>query len=370
MMDIPLSKIRWRGLQHGSRLTIMKEFIISNYLFLLVLYSFSQEWVIEEMAPMPERVTNNAVAAGFINRDSFVFTFGGLDYTKKYSGIHLRSYKYNINMDQWAQIPSLPDTLGKIATSASRVGNIIYIMGGYYVFQDGTELSSNKVHRYNIENNRYLEDGIPIPLQIDDQVQAVWKDSLIYLITGWSDTENQPNVQIYNPALNSWMVGDPIPDNHQYKSFGASGVIIGDTIYYFGGAAYQKFYPAQNQLRIGVINPKDPSEIKWSIKILKEDLFGYRTAATAVNEIVYWIGGSQITYNYNGIAYNGTGGVEPSNHCISYNTEIGQWEIQSNLNVPMDLRNLAEISSTIKYIVGGIEKGQKVSNKILKLTLE
>ncbi len=348
----------------------MKEFIISNYLLLLVLYSFSQEWIIEEMTPMPERVTNNAVAAGFINRDSFDFTFGGLDYTKKYSGIHLRSYRYDIKSDKWAQIPSLPDSLGKIAASASRVGNIIYIMGGYHVFKDGHELSSNKVHRYDIENNRYLEDGTQIPLQIDDQVQAVWKDSLIYLITGWSDTENQPNVQIYNPAFNSWVVGDPIPDNHQYKSFGASGIIIGDTIYYFGGAAYQKHYPAQNQLRIGVINPKKPSEIKWSIKILKEDLFGYRTAATSVNKIAYWIGGSQITYNYNGIAYNGTGGVEPSNHSISYNTETMQWTIQSNLNVPMDSRNLAEISSTVKYIVGGIEKGQNVSNKILKLTLK
>ena len=326
--------------------------------------------MIEEMAPMPENVTNNAVAAGFVNEAPFVFTFGGLDHTKKYSGIHLRSYRYNVNSDKWVQIASLPDTLGKIAASASRIGDIIYIMGGYHVFKDGHELSSNKVHRYDIKNNRYLEDGTPIPKQIDDQVQAVWKDSLIYLITGWSDTENQPDVQIYNPALNSWMVGDPVPDNHHYKSFGASGVIISDTIYYFGGAAYQKFYPAQNQLRIGIINPKNPSEIKWSIKILEVDLFGYRTAATAVNDIAYWIGGSQITYNYNGIAYNGTGGVEPSNHCISYNTETGQWTIQSNLNVPMDLRNLAEISSAIKYIVGGIDKGQKVSNKILKLILK
>jgi len=348
----------------------MKEFIISNYLLTLVFYSFSQNWAIEEMAPMPEAVTNNAVTAGFINKIQFVFTFGGLDHTKKYSGIHLRSYRYNINMDQWAQIASLPDTLGKIAASASRVGNIIYIMGGYHVLKDGHELSSNKVHRYDIENNRYLEDGTPIPLQIDDQVQAVWKDSLIYLITGWSDTENQPNVQIYNPALNSWMVGDPIPDNHQYKSFGASGVIIGDTIYYFGGAAYQKFYPAQNQLRIGVVNPLNPTEIKWSLKVLNDDLKGYRTAATSANGVAFWIGGSQVTYNYNGIAYDGSGGVKPSGHIIYYHPASGDWKIQYDLNVPMDLRNLAEINSIVKYIVGGMENGQEVSNKLIKLTLK
>jgi len=349
----------------------MKKFIISNNLIILVIYSsFGRQWTIEEMTPMPESVTNNSVAAGFINEAPFVFTFGGLDQTKKYSGIHLRSYRYNVNGDMWEQIPSLPDTLGKIAASASRVGNTIYIMGGYHVMEDDHELSSNKVHRYDIKNNRYLEDGAPIPLQIDDQVQAVWNDSLIYLITGWSDTENQPNVQIYNPALNSWMVGDPVPDNHQYKSFGASGVIIGDTIYYFGGAAFQKFYPAQNQLRIGVINPSNPTEIKWSIKVLNDDLKSYRSAATSVNGVAYWIGGSQNTYNYNGIAYNGTGGVEPSGHCISYHTVSGDWNIQHDLNVPMDLRNLAEISSTVKYIVGGMEKGQKVSKKIIKITLK
>lgn len=349
----------------------MRKFIISNYILILVIYtSFSQQWMIEEMTSMPESVTNNAVAAGFIDGKPFVFTFGGLDHTKKYSGIHLRSYRYNVIGDEWMQIPSLPDTLGKIAASASRVGNIIYVMGGYHVFKDGHELSSNKVHRYNIENNMYLEDGIQIPLQIDDQVQAVWKDSLIYLITGWSDTENQPNVQIYNPALNSWMVGDPIPDNHQYKSFGASGVIIGDTIYYFGGAAYQKFYPAQNQLRIGVVNPLNPTEIKWSIKVLNDNLKGYRTAATSANGFAFWIGGSQVTYNYNGIAYDGSGGVKPSGHIIYYHPASGDWKIQYDLNVPMDLRNLAEINSIVKYIVGGMENGQEVSNKLIKLTLK
>ena len=349
----------------------MKNYIISNFLIMLVSNSsFSQEWMIEEMTPMPEDITNNAVAAGFIDESPFVFTFGGLDRTKKYSGIHLRSYRYNVSGDKWEQIPSLPDSLGKLAASASRVGNIIYIMGGYHVFKDGHELSSNKVHRYDINKNKYLEDGTPIPLQIDDQVQAVWKDSLIYLITGWSDTENQPNVQIYNPALNSWAIGDPVPDNHQYKSFGASGVIIGDTIYYFGGAAYQKFYPAQNQLRIGAINPSNPTEIKWSIKILDDDLKGYRTVATSANGVAYWIGGSQITYNYNGIAYDGSGGVNPSGHAIYYHPGSGDWKVQHDLNVPMDLRNLAEINSTVKYIIGGMKQGQKVSNKILKLTLQ
>ena len=120
-----------------------------------------------------------------------------------------------------------------------------------------------------------------------------------------------PNVQIYDPATNSWTVGTPTPDNHEYKSFGASGAIVGNTIYYFGGAAIGNKFPIQNQLRKGVINPNEPTDITWSISIPDPKMVGYRMAATTVGNQVHWIGGSGVTYNYNGIAYNGSGGVPP-----------------------------------------------------------
>ena len=118
------------------------------------------------------------------------------------------------------------------------------------------------MHRYDIISNTYLADGKNIPVATDDHVQAVWRDSLIYLITGWSNTGNIPDVQIYNPSLDAWEVGTAIPNNHFYKSFGASGTISGDTIYYFGGASSGSFGP-QNQLRKGVINPQEPIQIDW-----------------------------------------------------------------------------------------------------------
>jgi len=52
--------------------------------------------------------------------------------------------------------------MGKIAASASRIGNIIYIIGGYHVFANNTEESSDRVHRYDIANNTYLTDGLSI----------------------------------------------------------------------------------------------------------------------------------------------------------------------------------------------------------------
>ncbi len=324
-----------------------------------------KNWKVQLLKNMPEAITNNAVSEGFINGKPYVYSFAGLDSSKKYSGIHLRSYKYDVTNKTWQQLADLPDTLGKIASAASRIKDTIYIIGGYHVFEDGHERSSNKVHRYSIKENRYLEDGATIPIAIDDQVQAIWRDKLIFVITGWSDKENMPNVQIYDPKKNSWAQGTPVPNNHTYKSFGASGTIVGDTIFYFGGASMGKHYPIQNVLRKGVINPKNPTEIEWSDTVLDSTIVGYRMAATSINNIPYWIGGSTITYNYNPVAYNGSGGVSPSNRDLMY--EDGKFKEDFSNKFPMDLRGIAEINDSTKIIVGGIVENQQVSNKVYLL---
>lgn len=324
---------------------------------------------ITEVAELPVRISNNAVSEGFIEGKPYLYSFGGIDSSKKYSGIHLKSYRFNIDNNTTIQIPNLPDTLGKIAAAASRIGNTIYISGGYHVFQNNTEISSNKMHRYDIISNTYLADGKNIPVATDDHVQAVWRDSLIYLITGWSNTGNIPDVQIYNPSLDAWEVGTAIPNNHFYKSFGASGTISGDTIYYFGGASSGSFGP-QNQLRKGVINPQEPIQIDWSISVPDSSVKGYRMAATKLDDFVYWVGGSKGTYNYDGIAYNGSGGVPPSDRVLFTainNLSWGQIQLEE---IPMDLRGIAEINDSVKYVAGGMLENQWVSNKIFKIELE
>lgn len=329
--------------------------------------TFAQNWKVTEVGSLPNAVSNNAVVEGFMGNTPYVFSFGGIDETKKFSGIHLNSYRYNTVTGEVITIPDLPDTLGKVAAGASRIEDIIYIIGGYYVFSDGKELSSNKVHRYDIKNNKYLTDGATIPVAIDDHVQVVWQDRLIYVITGWSDKTNVPNVQIYNPATDSWTVSTPTPDNHEYKSFGASGSIIGNTIYYFGGAEYATLYPIQNKLRKGIIDPNDPTQITWSISVPDREIVGYRMAATNINNEIHWIGGSAVTYNYNGIAYNKSGGVPPINRAFSVSAKDDTKLNITSAPAPMDLRGIGSVSKTVKYIIGGMLADQKVSNKIFRL---
>lgn len=342
-------------------------------LFLLILVCNvlsikAQDWMVTEVAALPEKVANNAVCEGFIGDTPYLYSFGGIDSTKEHSGIHLRSFRYNTITNEVETIPDLPDNLGKIAAGASRIGNIIYIIGGYHVYSNGTEISSAKVHRYDILNNTYLEDGAPIPIAIDDHVQAVWRDSLIYVVTGWSNNTNRREVQIYNPSNDTWSVGTSTPNSNSYKSFGASGAIIGDTIYYYGGASLSGAFNIQNQLRKGVINPDDPTAITWSFSVPDTQMKGYRMAATTVFDQVHWIGGSAVTYNFDGIAYNGSGGVPPVNRAIYWDVNQTEYWQQSFLNeFPMDLRGIASINDTLKFLAGGMLSGQAVTNKIYKL---
>jgi len=191
-------------------------------------------WDSNSMADMPEPVSNNAVTGAILNDSFYVYSFGGIDSTKLFSGIHNKCWKYNETLDIWDTLPPLPDSLGRIAAAASVVNNIAYVMGGYHVYDDGQEVSMDDVFRLDLLTNTWLDNGTPIPVPIDDHVQAVYRDSLIYLITGWSGSglsgTNVPNVQIYNPETDSWSVGTPVPNTNQYKAFGASGTILNDTI--------------------------------------------------------------------------------------------------------------------------------------------
>ena len=335
-------------------------------LFAILFIPATGQLTITEVGQLPEAVSNNAVCEGFINGEAYLYSFGGIDTTKLFSGIHNRCFRYNIETGVSETIDTLPDNRGKVGSAASRIGDKIYIAGGYYVNADGSEITSDKLHIYDIPTNTFLPDGPSIPVPTDDHVQVVWRDSLIYLITGWSNSFNIRDVQIYNPTENTWTAANLLPNNPAYRSFGASGVIIQDTIYYFGGANSGSF-SVQKQIRKGIINPDDPTQITWTAITPDANIAGYRAAATRVrgNE-AHWVGGSDITYNYDGIAYNGTGGVPPTNRDL-YTTTGTSWQSEILDEIPMDLRGIAMINDTVQYIAGGMLSEQQVTNKVYML---
>jgi len=327
----------------------------------------AQNWNWTELSPMPFRTANNAVCEAVVNGNEFVYSFAGIDTSKIYSGIHNRSFKYDVAADSWTEIAPLPDTMTKIAASASYVNGKIYIIGGYSVFSNNNEVSSERVHIYDPVTDSYETDGAPIPVKIDDQVQCVYKDSLIFVVTGWSDFGNVPAVQIYNPSLDQWQSGTSVPTMFQYLVFGGSGYILGDTLYYHGGAAGQSF-AARKFIRKGYINPIDPTDITWELIGEAPGDAGYRAACSGTDDRVFWVGGSPTSYNYNGIAYNGSGGVDPSARILHFNPTDSTYldEITQPYGV-MDLRGIAKLDNNRWIICGGMDTNQVVSNRTFLL---
>ena len=346
----------------------------NTFTFLLLFISinvFSQ--VFYELPSIPTPVSNNAVTEAMVNGIPHVYSFSGIDETKIYSGIHKKAFRYNTQTQVWDEIAELPSGNGRIAAGASVVKNKIYIIGGYEVFSNGSEVSVDKTHIYNPETNSYETDGTPIPLAIDDHVQAVWRDSLIYVVTGWSNTTNFPNVQIYNPSNDEWTVGTSVPNTNDYKVFGASGAIIGDTIYYLGGAKSSSGFNISNSLRRGIIDPNDPTNITWSlVPNASENV--YRAAALPIGNSIYWIGGSEITYNFNGIAYNGSGGVPPREDLTILMTETDTLITRvpdmfgNGMPQVMDLRGIASLNDGGRaIIVGGMMANQQVTDRVFEV---
>ncbi len=344
---------------------------MSNLIKLLAFFFLSGtaigQWQWTELSSMPFQTANNALCEAIVNGNEYVYSFGGIDTTKSYAGIHQRSFKYDVANDNWTEINSLPDTSGKIASGASFVKGRIYIFGGYHVLASQNEVSSNKVHVYNPSTDLFEQDGATIPIPIDDHVQCVYKDSLVFIVTGWSNTGNVPNVQIYDPSFDTWQAGTSTGGNAFYTSFGSSGHIIGDTLYYYGGAGGGSFL-AKKFMRKGYINPADPTDITWSLMPDAPGLASYRSACSGTENSVFWIGGSSVSYNFDGIAYNGSGGVAPSARVLTYNNLANDFadDFPQPYGV-MDLRGVAKLSNNRWIIAGGMDSNQVVMNRTFLL---
>ena len=199
----------------------------------------------------------------------------------------------------------------------------------------------------------------------------MYKDSLLYIITGWTSDlnpdENTNVVQIYNPSNDSWSSGTSTPNNSSYEAFGASGEIVGDTIYYAGGAINGSF-SLTNKFRKGVIDPIDPTQIVWSIDTSNVGDKLYRASCVSINYKLFWIGGAATPYNYDGLAYGSGTGVNPTNRILEWIPETRKFyeNFPTTFEI-MDLRNIAKISPTQYVIAGGMLANQVVSNKTFLL---
>ena len=335
------------------------------FLLLLLAYAVVQCKSVNKDRQLPEPVTNNAVVALQKNGRPVIYSFFGLNSAKNQRGVHNKTFKVDVATGKSSSVRAVPDEFGRLASSASVIRNRAYIAGGYAVMPNGKERSSNNIYCFNPDDESFTE-GASMPIVIDDHVQGVWRDSLLYVVSGWSDSLNVNVVQIYNPLNDSWKLATSLPDEPGAKKFGGCGLIAGDTIYVLGGATFARFYPPSHSFYKGAINPQDATKIRWIKGNDYPGEFRYRSVAFHGGGIICFFGGSNETYNYNGISYAEKKPVEPNATMLLYNIALGTFEIKSSSIRLMDLRNAAIINSNF-YIAGGMRTHQQVSKEIIKI---
>ena len=344
-----------------------------------------------------EPVTNCGVEIFTIKDTSYAYIFNGMDSTLKWSGIHKRCYKVNLTSKKATRLPDLPDSLGRIALSATRIGNKIYVVGGYHVFSNGSEKSSSLVHEFDPIGDTFTLKKTTLPIAIDDNIQLPYRDSLIYVIGGWSNTKNVSDVQIYDPKNNIWFAGTPLPDS-RYTAFGATGYIEEDPrsklayLNIMGGASDKGQFPAKNYSITGEINTRKVDSVTWSILKMCDSCFAYRSATVPVpHSGAIVIGGNDSSYNFNAIDYKDKQMLSTTNRGFKMNylwvpIRFSLFSINSifiqignEITIPMDIRDIGhekwseKLLYNTKYknlsvIAGGILNNQKVSDQLILIT--
>lgn len=302
-----------------------------------------------------------------------VFAFYGLGAGKTANAIASDVHALDLRSGQWRKVGDMPTEQGRLASAALTVAGNIYVIGGYTVSPTGTEVSTPEVLRFAADSGRFeIETKMPVP--VDDTVAMPWRDRWIVLVSGWHDTANVNDVQIYDTKTKQWTAGTPWPGK---PVFGHAGGLVKDSMVICDGVTAAKGTDGKNQFAItnecwqGSLDPAQVGRISWRQLPPHPGAPLYRAGAVGSSsngvERVVFAGGSGRPYNYNGIGYDLLP-AEPSDAVFSY--EHGLWKSHAALpEAGMDYRGLIDLDGTYA-LFGGMRAQQKVSGGSIRFKLK
>lgn len=312
----------------------------------------------QPFVPLPQPVTNNAVAQLQRDGHTIIYSLMGMGAGKTWADITRAAYSLELGAGSWTRLPDVPGAAGRIAAVAAGVGGKVYLFGGYSVDAKGAETTWPNVDIYDPATNAWTR-GADIPVPVDDSVLGVYLERYIYLTSGWSVNDNVANVQVYDTATNHWrqatkIAGTPV--------FGHAGGISGSTIVYCNGAYKNPAarvarpgapappkYVASEECWQGRIDRHDETLIVWKAIPSHPGAARYRMAA-AGNDLsghVFFLGGTDNPYNYNGIGYDGRP-AEPARNIFAWDTGAEAWDREFSDDAPsMDHRGLIVVASEL-----------------------
>jgi hypothetical protein len=320
---------------------------------------FAQAWQAGPSLPHP--ITNNAVAAVDTPDGVAVFSFLGLDSTKVWNGVTNAAFRWDTSEDSWQTMEPVPGP-GRLASTAQVVNGLIYVIGGYTVAEDGSEESVPDVNVYDPATDSWSR-AADMPLPTDDAAAGVWHGNRIVVVSGWHETGNVPVVQMFDPQSDSWRTATPIPGP---PVFGHTGAVVGDHIAYVDGTAVVEGQPRfviEESSWVGTVNALEPSTIAWFPVSPHPGPPLYRAAAASLGGYALFIGGTNNPYNYSGIGYDGIA-ADPLRQVLAYAPGLDRWRwLPAPPVATMDHRN-AGIAGGRVFLVGGMLDGQVVSNQV------
>lgn len=312
---------------------------------------------------LPVAMANNSVVGvESTNEGPAVFSMLGLLEGKGWRDVTSRAFRWNVGGREWREIAPVPGP-GRLASTAQAVDGRVYLFGGYVVAEDGSEVSLPNVDIYDPDSDSWTR-GADMPIPVDDAVSGIWQDSLIVLVSGWSNGDNVSTVQIYNPRADTWVQSTPIPGT---TVFGHAGAVTRDRIVYVDGverrAEGRPRYAMAPASWMGTLGPLQSSRIEWRKLPDHPGLPLYRSAGLALGNRILFLGGSDNPYNYDGIGYNGVPS-EPAGQFLALDIESGVWtELPLPPVATMDHRTLARAGGMV-VLAGGMTAGQVVSDRV------
>lgn len=320
---------------------------------------------------VPEAVTNNALAV-IEDRSGFrLYSFLGLESGKTWRDISRRAFEYDSSKGRWQELPPVPVASGRLASTAAAVGSQLYLFGGYTVAENGEEVSTPEVLRFEPSTRTWARVA-DMPLPVDDSVALVYRDRWVLLVSGWHKDANVAAVQVYDARRDSWARATDWPGA---PVFGHSGAISGERLLVCDGVRLdvnggKRHFSASNECWRGRIGGENSTVIDWEAVRPHPGPPRYRMGAAAIagESRVLFAGGSSNPYNYNGIGYDGVPS-EPSAQLLSFNFDSGAWlELTASVEATMDHRGLA-CTSRACYLIGGMREGQRVSASVVNIDI-
>lgn len=351
---------------------MMKNLSTSTLLLLFItLSAMADSLPGEKLPPLPHASSNNAVAAYRDVQGLHMISLLGLGSEKTPTAIHNRGFISNHGEWQKISIPGQP----RLAAAAVSIENSVYLLGGYTVADDGSEISTAGVYRYHDGQWQTLK---PMPVPVDDMVALVYQQRYIYLISGWHDVGNVNLVQILDTQTGEWQQATPWPGE---PVFGHAGAIFkhkmvvcdGVRIQYphaSQGAEKKRKFLSSPQCWLGEINTDDIRRINWRRLTDHPGKSRYRmVAATADSGLLVFAGGSTNPYNFNGIGYNGQPATAES-IVFAFDLISERWRTMGKLpEASMDHRGMIYDQGWF-YLIGGMTNPQTITDRVLRFKLD